>query len=161
LFGAHTRYQSYRHAVGNRALTFAANVLFDAYLSDLHTCLKLVPVELFRELELSEDGFGLDTEVTAKLLKRGVRPFEVPVSYHSRSIHYGKKITWRDGLQCLQVLTRVRLKSRRSQPVTKVEDPRDGLAASIDVLAGLAPAVVQELNGNDEHVTVKVGAERP
>jgi glycosyltransferase involved in cell wall biosynthesis len=115
LFGANTRYQSYRHALGNRALTFAANVLFDAYLSDLHTCLKLVPADLFRELELSEDGFGLDTEITAKLLKRGLRPFEVPVSYHSRSFERGKKITWRDGIECLRVLAEVRLAERRPQ----------------------------------------------
>ena len=80
LFGANTRYQSYRHAQGNRMLTLAANVLFDACLNDLHTCLKLVPVDLFRKLDLRENGFGLDTEITAKLLKRGIRPLEVPVT---------------------------------------------------------------------------------
>jgi glycosyltransferase involved in cell wall biosynthesis len=108
LFGANTVYQSYRHAMGNRALTLAANLLFDSYLSDLHTCLKLVPLALFRQLDLKESGFGLDTEITAKILKLGVRPFEVPVSYHSRSIAMGKKITWIDGIECLQVLSRIR-----------------------------------------------------
>jgi hypothetical protein len=108
LFGMNTRYQSYRHAMGNRVLTLAANMLFDSYLSDMHTCLKIVPVDLFQRLALSEDGFGLDTEVTAKLLKLGIRPFEVPVTYYSRSVEQGKKITWRDGLECLQVLLRVR-----------------------------------------------------
>ena len=157
LFGAHTRYQSYRHALGNRALTFAANVLFDAYLSDLHTCLKLVPVGLFRDLELSEDGFGLDSEITAKLLQRGIRPFEVPVSYHSRSIDHGKKITWRDGVECLQVLTRVRLKRQRSRQVTDLDDPLDALAASINVIANLVPGSVEEIKGSAEHATMKVG----
>ena len=75
----------------------------------MHTCLKLVPLALFRSLELEESGFGLDTEITAKILKAGLRPFEVPVSYHSRSFEMGKKITWRDGVECLQVLTRVRI----------------------------------------------------
>jgi hypothetical protein len=145
LFGANTRYQSYRHAVGNRALTFAANVLFDAYLSDMHTCLKLVPVDLFRELDLHENGFGLDTEITAKLLKRGIRPFEVPVSYHSRSSANGKKITWRDGVECLGVLGRIRFHDRRER-APLVEDPLDHLAHSIDMLASLAsPPPVPEL----------------
>lgn len=136
LFGANTRYQSYRHALGNRALTFAANVLFDAYLSDLHTCLKLVPVELFRSLSLTEDGFGLDTEITAKLLRRGLRPFEVPVSYHSRSFASGKKITWRDGIECLHVLTRVRL--NRVDPASAPADySLDGIAESIEAVEAL------------------------
>jgi glycosyltransferase involved in cell wall biosynthesis len=108
LFGVNTVYQSYRHAAGNRALTLAANLLFDAYLSDMHTCLKLIPLQLFRQLELKESGFGLDTEITAKILRLGVRPFEVPVTYHSRSHAHGKKLTWHDGVECLQVLARVR-----------------------------------------------------
>ena len=77
LFGCNTVYQSYRYAVGNRFLTSVANLLFNAYLSDLHTCLKLVPLAMFKSLSLSETGFGLDTELTALLLKNGVRPFEV------------------------------------------------------------------------------------
>jgi glycosyltransferase involved in cell wall biosynthesis len=115
LFGANTRYQSYRHAVGNRALTFAANLMFDAYLSDLHTCLKLMPLDLFRSFELRENGFGLDTEITALILQRGIRPFEVPVAYHSRSHDEGKKITYVDGVECLQVLARVRFRRRRQR----------------------------------------------
>lgn len=113
LFGANTVYQSYRYAMGNRFTTLVANVLFDSYLSDLHTCLKLVPLTLFRQLQLRESGFGLDTEITASLLRRGVRPFEVPVSYHSRSHAQGKKLTWRDGISCLQILGRIRF-ARRS-----------------------------------------------
>lgn len=115
LFGLNTVYQSYRYAMGNRLTTLAANLLFDAYLSDLHTCLKLVPLGLFRSLALRERGFGLDTEITASLLRRGVRPFEVPVSYHSRSHAQGKKLTWRDGVACLHVLGRVRF-GKRTRP---------------------------------------------
>lgn len=108
LFGLNTVYQSYRYAMGNRITTLIANLLFDSYLSDLHSCLKLVPRALFESLPLKETGFGLDTEITAALLRRGVRPFEVPVSYHSRTHAEGKKISWRDGVTCLQILGRVR-----------------------------------------------------
>jgi glycosyltransferase involved in cell wall biosynthesis len=108
LFGANTRFQSYRHGLANKFLTLAANVTFDAYISDLHTCLKMMPLDLFRSFPLRESGFGLDTEITARILKTGARPFEVPVSYHSRSKAQGKKISWRDGLECLQILARVR-----------------------------------------------------
>lgn len=114
MFGVNTVYQSYRSAIGNRALTFAANVLFDSYVHDIHTCLKLLPLDLFRALELHEEGFGLDTELTAKLLQRGLRPFEVPISYHSRSYYDGKKITWRDGVDCLRILGRVRLRGHQA-----------------------------------------------
>jgi dolichol-phosphate hexosyltransferase len=109
LFGFNTVYHSYRYALGNRLLTTLANVLFDANLSDLHTCLKLVPLELFRKLALRESRFGLDTELTASLLRLGIRPFEVPVSYYSRSHAQGKKISWRDAFGCLGILFRVRM----------------------------------------------------
>lgn len=109
LFGCNTVYQSYRYAVGNRLLTNIANILFDAHLSDLHTCLKLMPRSLLSEMDLREKGFGLDTELTALLLKRGVRPFEVPVSYFSRSHDQGKKIGWRDALSCFRILLKVRV----------------------------------------------------
>jgi hypothetical protein len=112
LFGYNTVYRSYRYAMGNKALTRIANVLFDACLSDLHTCLKLIPTELLRSIELTESGFGLDTEITASLLRIGVRPFEVPVSYFGRSHAEGKKITWRDALACVWILLRVRLARR-------------------------------------------------
>ena len=109
LIGCNTVYQSYRYAMGNRLLTSLANILFDASLTDLHTCLKLVPAASMKELSLREIGFGLDTEVTALLLRRGVRPFEVPISYYSRSHAQGKKITWRDAIKCIWILLRIRL----------------------------------------------------
>ena len=108
LFGYNTVYRSYIYAVGNRMLTRITNIMFGACLSDLHTCLKLIPTDLFRSIRLSETGFGLDTEISASLLRRGVRPFEVPVSYFSRSHEEGKKITWRDAFACLWILMRVR-----------------------------------------------------
>jgi glycosyltransferase involved in cell wall biosynthesis len=108
MFGMNTSYQSLYQALGNRALTTAANLLFNTYLTDIHTCLKMIPLALFRALELREARFGLDAELAARILQLGIRPFEVPVSYHGRSFAEGKKITWLDGLHCLGVLARVR-----------------------------------------------------
>lgn len=110
MFGANTLYPSFTFAIGNRLTTFAANVLFNSYLTDLHTCLKMLPVDLFRSLQLSHSGFGLDSEITAELLRRGYRPYEVPVSYVGRTRAQGKKITWQDGVACLKVLASVRLR---------------------------------------------------
>jgi glycosyltransferase involved in cell wall biosynthesis len=124
LFGNNTVYQSYRYAIGNRLLTTTANILFDAYLSDLHTCLKLVPLDLFRSLALRERGFGLDTELSASLLRLGIRPFEVPVSYYSRSHAQGKKINWRDAFPCLRILLRVRMTPLKRLWLTAPEDLR-------------------------------------
>jgi dolichol-phosphate hexosyltransferase len=112
LFGCNTVYRSYWYAAGNKVLTGLANVLFNANITDLHTCLKLIPLDMLRDLNLYESGFGLDTELTALLLRSGVRPFEVPVSYYGRSHAEGKKITWRDAVACMRILIRVRVKKR-------------------------------------------------
>jgi glycosyltransferase involved in cell wall biosynthesis len=126
LFGYNTVYQSFRYAAGNRFLTTLTNVMFDAYLSDMHTCLKLMPLRLFNGLSLTENRFGLDTEVTAALLRLGFRPFEVPISYYSRSHAQGKKINSRDAVKCLCILFRVRFKkkSKLTLPTAKRTAPR-------------------------------------
>jgi glycosyltransferase involved in cell wall biosynthesis len=121
VFGMSTMFQSFRFALGGRLLTLIANALYDSCLTDLHTCLKLIPMRDFRTLSLSEDGFGLDTELTARLLRAGVRPFEVPVSYHGRPLDEGKKISWRDGLQCLRILARVRME--RAADLAQIRRP--------------------------------------
>jgi hypothetical protein len=130
LFGYNTVYQSFRYAVGNKVLTTMTNILFDSFLSDLHTSLKLMPLDLFKSLDLREKGFGLDTELTATLLRLGIRPFEVPVSYYSRSHAQGKKINAGDAVDCLHILFRVRTrrKSRLTKPVVEA-DPAVELAA--------------------------------
>lgn len=159
LFGFYTVYQSYRYAKGNRVLTQLANMIYDAGLSDLHTCLKLIPLPLLKTLPLSEVGFGLDTEITALLLKLGIRPFEVPVSYYSRSHAEGKKIRWQDAVACVRILVQVRMSfgSRmrsavalahgsghaspalsEPDPLTRVVgEPASGDAAAIVAAAGL------------------------
>ncbi|WP_448638575.1 glycosyltransferase family 2 protein [Geodermatophilus sp. URMC 63] len=113
LFGRDTVYQSFWFALGNRATTLAANVLYDAAISDLHTCLKLLPLPLLRSLDLDEQGFGLDTQITARMLLSGVRPYEVPISYNSRTREEGKKIGWRHGVESIAILRRERAAARR------------------------------------------------
>jgi glycosyltransferase involved in cell wall biosynthesis len=108
VFGGTSAY-TYWYVLGNRLVTTAANVLFNAYITDLSTCFKLLPLPLYRELGIREDGFGADPELTAKLLKRHIRPFEIPITYRSRTRAEGKKITWRHGIEALSVLARVRL----------------------------------------------------
>ena len=108
--GYNTVYRSRRHVRGNRLLTLLANVLFDACVTDLHTGFKLMPRAIFDQLMLRERGAGLDTEMTALLLKQGVRPFEVPVSYYGGSTS-AAEISWRQAAACVRVLLRVRLQT--------------------------------------------------
>jgi glycosyltransferase involved in cell wall biosynthesis len=108
-FGSHNAY-SYLYVLGNRAVTTAANVLFNCYLSDLETCFKLMPTSLYRELDIRSDSFGMEAEITAKLLRRGLRPYEVPINYRARTRAAGKKLTWRDGVAAFWILVRERLR---------------------------------------------------
>jgi dolichol-phosphate hexosyltransferase len=112
-FGSHNAY-SYTYVLGNKGVTTFANVLFNCYISDLETCFKLMPAELYRALDIGEAGFGMEAEVTGKLLRRGYRPYEVPISYKARSREAGKKLTWRDGVEALWILLRERVRGRAS-----------------------------------------------
>ncbi len=110
-FGSHNAY-SYLYVLGNRGVTTAANILFNCYISDLETCFKLVPRELYLDLDIRQQGFGMEAELTGKLLRRGVRPYEVPISYKARSREEGKKLTARDGVEALWILARQRFSRR-------------------------------------------------
>jgi glycosyltransferase involved in cell wall biosynthesis len=107
-FGGHSAY-SFWFVLGNRALTLWTNVLFNTYITDMETCFKVMPLSLWRELGLRSDGFGIEPEITAKLLRRGHRIFEVPISYAARSRAEGKKLTVLDGLKAALVIARIRL----------------------------------------------------
>jgi glycosyltransferase involved in cell wall biosynthesis len=111
-FTSNTAY-SFWYVLGNKGVTLAANLLFNAYISDLETCFKLMPLSLYRELDIRSAGFGMEAELTAKLLARGIRPYEVPISYRARSREAGKKLTWRDGVEAIGILARERWRSRR------------------------------------------------
>ena len=112
-FGSHNAY-SYAYVLGNKGVTTFANVLFNCYISDLETCFKLLPTALYRDLDIREAGFGMEAEITGKLLRRGYRPYEVPITYRARSREAGKKLTWRDGVEALWILFRERFVTRRS-----------------------------------------------
>lgn len=110
-FGSHNAY-SYLYVLGNKGVTTAANILFNCYLSDLETCFKLLSRELYLSLDVRERGFGMEAEITGKLLRRGVRPYEVPINYKARSRAQGKKLTARDGVEALWILARQRFAPR-------------------------------------------------
>jgi glycosyltransferase involved in cell wall biosynthesis len=107
-FGSHNAY-SYLYVLGNKAVTTAANVLFNCYISDLETCFKLIPTQLYREMDIRSTGFGVEAEITGKLLRRGIRPYELPITYQARTREAGKKLTWRDGVEALWILLRERI----------------------------------------------------
>jgi glycosyltransferase involved in cell wall biosynthesis len=108
-FGGHAAF-SFWYVMGNKGVTLFANVLFNSYIGDLETCYKLMPVELYRSLGVKSKGFGMEAEVTGKLLRRKMRPYEVPISYHARTREEGKKITAMDGVEALLILLRERLR---------------------------------------------------
>ncbi|MGB3111502.1 MAG: glycosyltransferase family 2 protein [Candidatus Omnitrophota bacterium] len=102
------RSTSFLHYSVNRFLTFLTNVLFGASLTDMETCYKMVRTDLLRKLDIKAKRFEFEPEVTAKLLKEGVKIREVPVFYRGRSYNEGKKIGWRDGLEAVQILVRLK-----------------------------------------------------
>ena len=98
------------HWIGNRFLSLTTNVLFNTTLSDMETCYKLIERGLVDDLKLQSDRFGIEPEITAKVLKRGIRIYEVPISYSGREFDEGKKITWRDGFSALWTLVKYRFR---------------------------------------------------
>jgi glycosyltransferase involved in cell wall biosynthesis len=127
-FGSHSAY-SFWYVMGNKGVTTVANMIYNSYISDLETCFKLMPLPLYRSLDIHSAGFGMEAEVTGKLLRRKIRPYEVPISYRARTREEGKKITWRDGVEAIWILTRERM--RRSG-----HGARSGIGASVDPGAG-------------------------
>lgn len=104
---AHSAF-SFWYVIGNRSINVAANVLYNVWLSDCMAGLKLMPLELFRSLELRERGFAFEAEVVARLLRRGARIYEVPVTYRARSRAEGKKLYARDGWRLMLTFLRCR-----------------------------------------------------
>ncbi|HTW11901.1 MAG TPA: glycosyltransferase family 2 protein, partial [Solirubrobacteraceae bacterium] len=100
---------SFWYVIGNRSVTLACNLLYNVFLHDIMTCQKVLRTELFRSLELTANGFTIEPEITARLLRRGERIYEVPVSYQARSHAEGKKLTAYDGVRTLAMLVRCRV----------------------------------------------------
>jgi glycosyltransferase involved in cell wall biosynthesis len=98
--GAH-RVLYYWHSLGNRFLTLLSNMLTDVNLGDVWTCYKMFRREVLDHLDLTEDRFGFEAEITAQAAKAKLRIYEVPIDYHGRTYAEGKKITWRDGYKAV------------------------------------------------------------
>jgi glycosyltransferase involved in cell wall biosynthesis len=109
-----------RYWLGNRAVTLAANALFRESISDVMTGFKAMSTEVFRSLALHETGFGIEAEITARLLQASVRIREVPVHYEPRARKEGKKLTMLDGFRVLRTLVRCRF-SARAEPAPPAE----------------------------------------
>jgi glycosyltransferase involved in cell wall biosynthesis len=107
-FTGERRNMLFLHWVGNRFLSLVTNMLYNTTLSDMETCYKLFDRRLLASITLRSTRFEFEPEVTAKVLRRGVRIYEVPISYAGRESHEGKKITWRDGLTALWTLVKYR-----------------------------------------------------
>ena len=103
---------SFMYVMGNKGVTLAANVLFNVYLRDLMTCHKAIRTNVFRALPLQARGFDIEPEIAARLIQRGERIYEVPVSYKARASADGKKLTSADGFRVLKTLVRCRVSGR-------------------------------------------------
>ena len=97
------------HYVGNKVLTLLTNLLYDTVLTDMETCYKAFKGDILRSLKLRSNRFDFEPEVTAKVLKRGHKLFEVPISFHGRGYEEGKKITWKDGVTAVFCLLLYRI----------------------------------------------------
>ena len=96
------------HMLGNKFLTLTTNILYNAILSDMETCYKCFRADVVKDIPLRAKRFEFEPEVTAKVLKRGHRIFEVPISYYGREYHEGKKISWRDAPLAFWILLKYR-----------------------------------------------------
>lgn len=97
------------HYMGNLLFTFLTNLLYNINLSDMGTGYKAFRIEALKAIPLRSDRFGFEAEITAKVCKRRLRLYEVPISYSGRTYKEGKKITWKDGLAYLWCLLRYRI----------------------------------------------------
>ena len=89
------------HSLGNKLLTLLSNAVTDLNLTDMETCYKVFRTEVIQSIEIEEDRFGFEPEITAKVAQRRLRVFEVGISYSGRTYDEGKKIGWRDGVHAL------------------------------------------------------------
>jgi len=99
----------FMHYAANKVLTFMTNVLFDVILTDVTTGFKMVRTEWLQRLGLKTRGFTVEMELTAKLMKRKCRLYEIPITYTGRGYDEGKKITWQDGFRMLWAILRFRV----------------------------------------------------
>lgn len=98
------------HSIGNKFLTFLSNMFTNLNLTDMETCYKLIKTDIAKSLQLKEKRFGFEPEVTAKIARvKGVRIYEVGISYYGRTYEEGKKIGWKDGFRAIYCILRYNL----------------------------------------------------
>lgn len=103
------RVHMFWHYVGNKLLTVLSNMFTNLNLTDMETCYKVFRTEIIKSIAIDQNGFGIEPELTAKVAKKRCRIYEVGISYYGRSYGEGKKITWKDGIKALYVITRYSL----------------------------------------------------
>jgi glycosyltransferase involved in cell wall biosynthesis len=96
------------HFIGNKMLTFITNVLYNSILSDMETCYKVFRADVIKNIQIRSNRFNFEPEITAKVLKRKHKLYEMPISYYGRDFSEGKKITWRDGFAAIWALIKYR-----------------------------------------------------
>ena len=106
--GGPTKAMFFWHMIGNRFVTLVTNILYNTILSDMETCYKVFTREVAAKIDLKSPRWGFDPEITAQILKRGYRIYEVPISYTGREFSEGKKLNWRDGFVVLWTLIKCR-----------------------------------------------------
>ena len=92
------------HMIGNKLLTLLSNMLTNLNLTDMEVCYKVFKTKLIKDINLEENRFGFEPEITAKISKKNIRIYEVGVKYFGRTYSDGKKITWRDGFSALRCI---------------------------------------------------------
>lgn len=96
------------HLLGNKLLTLITNVLYNTTLTDMETCYKAFKTEFIKDVKIKSNRFDFEPEITAKILKKGARLYELPISYYGREFSEGKKITWKDGVHAIMALVKFR-----------------------------------------------------
>lgn len=96
------------HLLGNKLLTLITNVLYNTTLTDMETCYKAFKTEFIKDIKIKSNRFDFEPEITAKILKKGARLYELPISYYGREFSEGKKITWKDGVHAIMALVKFR-----------------------------------------------------
>jgi len=105
--GAH-RVHMFWHMMGNKFLTLLSNMATNLNLTDMEVCYKVFRSEVLQKIDIKEDRFGFEVEITAKVARQKCRIYEIPISYHGRAYDEGKKITWRDGFAALWCIIKYR-----------------------------------------------------
>lgn len=98
------------HSLGNKFLTLLSNMFTNLNLTDMETCYKVIKKDYLDHIELKENRFGFEPEITAKLAKSGARIFEVGISYNGRTYEEGKKIGWKDGFRAIYCIVKYRIR---------------------------------------------------